>query len=201
VFPFSGGEITLLNTSTTRPISLEGSRLEALTHAREGVLMPGSTVPLDDIYDIGDTLSLTYDSSDPLNPIGVFPQGRLVLVSDGGIRISNGSEFDAGSHPPAAPANLEAFGGRITLLNRSANSSLEVMDSTLLNRSEWGGRGSWTFGAPGAWRSAEARWMAARTARSRWPPSRRQTFRAARWCEALVRRWRASTRAVARRPC
>jgi CHAT domain-containing protein len=138
VFPFSGGEITLLNTSTTRPISLEGSRLEALTHAREGVLMPGSTVPLDDIYDIGDTLSLTYDSSDPLNPIGVFPQGRLVLVSDGGIRISNGSEFDAGSHPPAAPANLEAFGGRITLLNRSANSSLEVMDSTLLNRSDSG---------------------------------------------------------------
>jgi len=139
--PFSGGEITLLNTSTTRPISLESSRLEALTHTREGVLQPfrfdattGATIPLHDDLDIGDTLSLTDDSSD--NPIGVFPQGRLVLVSDGGIRISNGSEFDAGSHPQASPDNLEAFGGRITLLNRSANSSLEVLDSTLLNRSD-----------------------------------------------------------------
>lgn len=136
MFPFSGGEITLLNTATTRPISLEGSRLEALTHTREGVLMPGSTVPLDDIYDNADTVSLTNDSSDPPKPIGVFPQGRLGLVSDGGIQISKLSELDAGSHPHADPANLEAFGGRISLLNRSTNSSLEVLDSSLQNRSD-----------------------------------------------------------------
>jgi len=139
--PFSGGEITLLNTSATRPINVESSLLEALTHTREGVLQPflfdattGAEIPIDDIHDVGDAMALTEDNSN--NPIGVFPQGRLVLVSDGGIRISNGSQFDAGSHPPAAPANLEAFGGRITLLNRSANSSLEVLDSTLLNRSD-----------------------------------------------------------------
>jgi len=137
---FTGGEITLLNISTTRPISLESSRLEALTHTREGVLQPfrfdattGATIQLNDVHDF-DTISLTYDSSD--NPIGVFPQGRLVLVSDGGIQISNRSQLDVSSHPPAAPANLEAFGGRITLLNRSANSSLEVLDSSLLNRSD-----------------------------------------------------------------
>jgi len=139
--PFSGGEITLLNTSATRPINVESSLLEALTHTREGVLQPfrfdattGAEITLDDSHDVGDAMALTEDNSN--NPIGVFPQGRLVLISDGGIRISNGSQFDAGSHPPAAPANLEAFGGRITLLNRSANSSLEVLDSTLLNRSD-----------------------------------------------------------------
>ena len=140
-FTFSGGEITLLNTSETRPISVESSRLEALTHTREGVLMPfrfdattGATFQLDDVHDVGDAMALTYDNSG--NPIGVFPQGRLVLVSDGGIQISNRSQLDAGSHPQADPANLEAFGGRITLLNRSTGAPLEVLDSSLLNRSD-----------------------------------------------------------------
>jgi CHAT domain-containing protein len=59
-----------------------------------------------------------------------------VLVSDGGIQISNRSQLDAGSHPQADPANLEAFGGRITLLNRSTGAPLEVLDSSLLNRSD-----------------------------------------------------------------
>ena len=140
-FTFSGGEITLLNTSETRPISVESSRLEALTHTREGVLMPfrfdattGATFQLDDVHDVGDAMALTYDNSG--NPIGVFPQGRLVLVSDGGIQISKLSQLDAGSHPQADPANLEAFGGRITLLNRSTGAPLEVLDSSLLNRSD-----------------------------------------------------------------
>jgi CHAT domain-containing protein len=140
-FTFSGGEITLLNTSATRPISVDSSRLEALTHTREGVLQPfrfdattGATFQLDDVHDVGDAMALTYDNSG--NPIGVFPQGRLVLVSDGGIQISKLSELDAGSHPQADPANLEAFGGRITLLNRSTGAPLEVLDSSLLNRSD-----------------------------------------------------------------
>jgi CHAT domain-containing protein len=140
-FTFSGGEITLLNTSASRPISVDGSRLEALTHTREGVLQPflfdattGSNFQFDDRHDVGDAMGLTTDNSD--NPIGVFPQGRLILVSDGGIRISNRSQLDAGSHPQAEPANLEAFGGRITLLNRSTSSPLEVQDSSLLNRSD-----------------------------------------------------------------
>jgi len=140
-FTFSGGEITLLNTSTTRPIGVEGSRLVALTHTREGVLNPrlfdattGSGVQLDDRYDLGDVMDFTNDNHD--NPIGVFPQGRLMLVSDGGIRISNRSQLDAGSHPHADPANLEAFGGRITLLNRSTGAALEVLDSNLLNLSD-----------------------------------------------------------------
>ena len=140
-FTFSGGEITLLNTSTTRPISVEGSRLEALTHTREGVLKPflidattGYKDQLSDDHDAGDAMDFTNDNNG--NPIGVFPQGRLMLMSDGGIRISNRSQLDAGSHPTADPANLEAFGGRITLLNRSANSSLEVLDSSILNLSD-----------------------------------------------------------------
>jgi len=141
-FTFSGGEITLLNTSATRPISVEGSRLEALTHTREGVLMPfrfdattGSSFQLSDNHDELDAMAVfTTDNSG--NPIGVFPQGRLVLVSDGGIQISNRSQLDAGSHPQADPANLEAFGGRITLLNRSTGAPLEVLDSSLLNRSD-----------------------------------------------------------------
>ena len=140
-FTFSGGEITLLNTSTTQPIRVDGSRLEALTHTREGVLQPflfdaaqETTFPLDDLHDVGDAMGFTTDNSD--NPIGVFPQGRLVLVSDGGIRISNRSQLDTGSHPHADPATLDAFGGRITLVNRSAGAALEVQDSTLLNRSD-----------------------------------------------------------------
>jgi CHAT domain-containing protein len=141
-FTFSGGEITLLNTSATRPISVESSRLEALTHTREGVLMPfrfdattGATFQLSDNHDELDAMAVfTTDNSG--NPIGVFPQGRLVLVSDGGIQISNRSQLDAGSHPQADPANLEAFGGRITLLNRSTGAPLEVLDSSLLNRSD-----------------------------------------------------------------
>ena len=140
-FTFSGGEITLLNTSTTRPISVEGSRLDALTHTRDGVLQPnlfdattGSPFQLSDDHDAGDGMGFTNDNNG--NPIGVFPQGRLMLVSDGGIRISNRSQLDAGSHLPADPANLEAFGGRITLLNRSTGAALEVLDSSLLNRSD-----------------------------------------------------------------
>jgi CHAT domain-containing protein len=141
-FTFSGGEITLLNTSATRPISVESSRLEALTHTREGALQPfrfdattGATFQLDDVHDVGDAMAVfTTDNSG--NPIGVFPQGRLVLVSHGGIQISNRSQLDAGSHPQADPANLEAFGGRITLLNRSTGAPLEVLDSSLLNRSD-----------------------------------------------------------------
>ena len=141
-FTFSGGEITLLNTSETRPISVESSRLEALTHTREGVLMPfrfdattGASFQLSDNHDELDSMAVfTTDNSG--NPIGVFPQGRLVLVSDGGIQISNRSQLDAGSHPQADPANLEAFGGRITLLNRSTGAPLEVLDSSLLNRSD-----------------------------------------------------------------
>ncbi|MEY4808635.1 MAG: hypothetical protein RLZZ206_3024 [Cyanobacteriota bacterium] len=141
-FTFSGGEITLLNTSATRPISVEGSRLEALTHTREGALQPfrfdattGATFQLIDNHDELDAMAVfTTDNSG--NRIGVFPQGRLVLVSDGGIQISNRSQLDAGSHPQADPANLEAFGGRITLLNRSTGAPLEVLDSSLLNRSD-----------------------------------------------------------------
>jgi CHAT domain-containing protein len=140
-FTFSGGEITLLNTSTTQPIRVDGSRLEALTHTREGVLQPflfdaaqQTTFQLNDIHDVGDAMGFTTDNSD--NPIGVFPQGRLVLVSDGGIRISNRSQLDTGSHPHADPATLDAFGGRITLVNRSAGAALEVQDSTLLNRND-----------------------------------------------------------------
>jgi CHAT domain-containing protein len=141
-FTFSGGEITLLNTSATRPISVESSRLEALTHTREGVLQPfrfdattGASFQLSDVHDELDAMAVfTTDNSG--NPIGVFPQGRLVLVSDGGIQISNRSQLDAGSHPQADPANLEAFGGRITLLNRSTGAPLEVLDSSLLNRSD-----------------------------------------------------------------
>jgi CHAT domain-containing protein len=141
LFPFSGGEITLLNTSTTRPISVEGSRLEALTHTKEGVLQPflfdattGFNRDFNDFHDVGDSMSFTTDNSD--NPIGLFPQGRLVLASDGGIRISDRSQLDAGSHPHAEPATLEAFGGRITLLNRSAEAGLAILDSSLLNRSD-----------------------------------------------------------------
>ena len=140
-FTFSGGEITLLNTSTTQPIRVDGSRLEALTHTREGVLQPflfdaaqQTTFQLSDDHDVGDAMGFTTDNSD--NPIGVFPQGRLVLVSDGGIRISNRSQLDTGSHPHADPATLDAFGGRITLVNRSAGAALEVQDSTLLNRND-----------------------------------------------------------------
>lgn len=141
-FTFSGGEITLLNTSATRPISVESSRLEALTHTREGVLQPfrfdattGASFQLSDVHDELDAMAVfTTDNSG--NPIGVFPQGRLVLVSDGGIQISNRSQLDAGSHPQADPANLEAFGGRITLMNRSTGAPLEVLDSSLLNRSD-----------------------------------------------------------------
>jgi CHAT domain-containing protein len=141
-FTFSGGEITLLNTSATRPISVESSRLEALTHTREGVLQPfrfdattGSSFLFSDVHDELDSMAVfTTDNSG--NPIGVFPEGRLVLVSDGGIQISNRSQLDAGSHPQADPANLEAFGGRITLLNRSTGAPLEVLDSSLLNRSD-----------------------------------------------------------------
>ena len=141
--PYSGGEITLLNTSTTRPISVEGSRLEALTHTQEGVLQPylyeaslGTEIPFTDVHDGGDSLSLTIDNLDPKKPIGMFPQGRILLVSDAGIGIGNNSVVDAGSHPHADPGRLEAFGGRITLLNRSSGASLEVQDSSLLNRSD-----------------------------------------------------------------
>jgi len=140
--PFAGGEITLLNTALDRPISLDNSRLEALTHTEKGPLFgliylpPTDRVPLPffDVHDDGDTVSTLFDND--FNPIGQFPQGRITLVSDGGIQVQNNAQLNAGSHAPDSPNKLEAFGGQLSLVNRSSSAPLLVEASTLLNRSD-----------------------------------------------------------------
>lgn len=140
--PFAGGEITLLNTAVNRPISLDNSRLEALTHTGQGPLFgllylpPGDRDPLPffDLHDDGDSVSTLFDND--FKPIGQFPQGRLTLVSDGGIQVRNKALLDAGSHAPDSPNKLEAFGGQLSLVNRSSSAPLLVEASTLVNRSD-----------------------------------------------------------------
>jgi len=139
--PFTGGAITLLNTAKERPISVDNSRLEALTHTRQGPLFPflfdpliGDYTILFDAHDDGDNQGLLYNPAG--DPIGKFPQAQITLVSDGGIQIRNQSLLDAGSHAPAEPMGLEGFGGRITLVNRSESAALLVQDSSLLNRND-----------------------------------------------------------------
>ena len=140
--PFAGGEITLLNTALDRPISLDNSRLEALTHNDKGPLFgllylpPTDNFPLpfNDLHDDGDSVSTLIDND--FNLIGQFPQGRITLVSDGGIQVRNNALLDAGSHAPDSPNKLEAFGGQLSLVNRSSSAPLLVEASTLLNRSD-----------------------------------------------------------------
>jgi CHAT domain-containing protein len=140
--PFAGGELTLLNTALDRPISLDNSRLEALTHTDKGPLFgllylpPTDRDPLPflDVHDNGDGVFTLFDND--LNPIGQFPQGRITLVSDGGIQVRNQALLDAGSHAPNSPNKLEAFGGQLSLVNRSSSAPLLVEASTLLNRSD-----------------------------------------------------------------
>ena len=140
--PFAGGEITLLNTALDRPISLDNSRLEALTHTDKGPLFgllylpPTDRDPLPflDGHDDGDGVFTLFDND--FNPIGQFPQGRITLVSDGGIQMRNQALLDAGSHAPNSPNKLEAFGGQLSLVNRSSSAPLLVEASTLLNRSD-----------------------------------------------------------------
>ena len=140
--PFAGGEITLLNTALDRPISLDNSRLEALTHTGQGPLFgllylpptDNDPLPFFDLHDDGDSVSTLFDNDS--NPIGQFPQGRITLVSEGGIQLRNNALLDAGSHPPDSPNNLQAFGGQLSLVNRSSSAPLLVEASTLLNRSD-----------------------------------------------------------------
>jgi CHAT domain-containing protein len=140
--PFAGGELTLLNTALDRPISLDNSRLEALTHTGQGPLFgllylpPTDRVPLPflDGHDDGDGVFTLFDND--FNPIGQFPQGRITLVSDGGIQVRNNALLDAGSHAPDSPNKLEAFGGQLSLVNRSSSAPLLVEASTLVNRSD-----------------------------------------------------------------
>ena len=143
--PFAGGEITLLNTALDRPISLDNSRLEALTHTGQGPLFgllylpPTDNFPLpfNDLHDDGDSVStLVTLVDDKIKAIGQFPQGRITLVSDGGIQVQNKALLDAGSHAPDSPNKLEAFGGQLSLVNRSSSAPLLVEDSTLVNRSD-----------------------------------------------------------------
>ena len=143
--PFAGGEITLLNTALDRPISLDNSRLEALTHTGQGPLFgllylpPTDNFPLpfNDLHDDGDSVStLGTLVDDKITAIGQFPQGRITLVSDGGIQVQNKALLDAGSHAPDSPNKLEAFGGQLSLVNRSSSAPLLVEDSTLVNRSD-----------------------------------------------------------------
>jgi len=140
--PFAGGEITLLNTALDRPISVDNSRLEALTHTGQGPLFgllylpptDNDPLPFFDLHDDGDSVSTLFDND--FNPIGQFPQGRITLVSDGGIQVQNNAQLNAGSHAPDSPNKLEAFGGQLSLVNRSSSAPLLVEASTLLNRSD-----------------------------------------------------------------
>jgi CHAT domain-containing protein len=140
--PFAGGEITLLNTALDRPISLDNSRLEALTHTEKGPLFgliylpptDNDPLPFFDLHDDGDSVSTLIDND--FNPIGQFPQGRITLVSDGGIQVRNNALLNAGSHAPDSPNKLEAFGGQLSLVNRSSSAPLLVEASTLVNRSD-----------------------------------------------------------------
>jgi CHAT domain-containing protein len=143
--PFAGGELTLLNTALDRPISLDNSRLEALTHTDKGPLFgllylpPTDNFPLpfNDLHDDGDSVSTLVTLVDnKIKAIGQFPQGRITLVSDGGIQVQNKALLDAGSHAPDSPNKLEAFGGQLSLVNRSSSAPLLVEASTLLNRSD-----------------------------------------------------------------
>lgn len=139
--PFNGGEITLLNTAIGQAISVDNSRLEALTHTGQGPLFPflfdqlvGTDMPFFDIHDRADNQSLLFNAAG--DPIGKFPRGQIALVSDGGIQLRNQALLDAGSHAPGNPSGLESFGGRITLVNRSAVAGLVVQDSSLQNRND-----------------------------------------------------------------
>ncbi len=147
VFPFAAGEITLTNDSPTRPVGINGSRLEANYHTREGGLPVGlpdpggggmGPVPFVDIHDDRDLIELSVDKTlDPPRAFGLFPRSMVAIISAGGVSISNGSTLDAGSHPEGQPDLLEAFGGRVLVVNTGTGpgaDALSVTDSTLLSR-------------------------------------------------------------------
>ncbi len=146
-YPFAAGEITLSNDSPTRPVLINGSRLEATYHTREGGLPVGfpnpddggtTQVPFVDLHDDRDLIELSFDQTlDPPRLAGIFPRSTVAIISAGGISISNGSTLDAGSHPAGRPDLLEALGGRVLVVNTGTGlgaGALSITDSTLLSR-------------------------------------------------------------------
>jgi CHAT domain-containing protein len=147
LYPFAAGEITLSNDSPNRPVVINGSRLEANYHTREGGLSVGfpnpggqgnGPVEFLDLDDDRDLVRPSFDwTLDPPGLAGIFPRSLVAIISAGGVSISNGSTLDAGSHPAGQPDLLEAFGGRVLVVNTGTGpgaGALSITDSTLLSR-------------------------------------------------------------------
>jgi filamentous hemagglutinin family protein len=128
---FSGGEITLTNSSATAGITIQHSRLNASYHTEAG--------PLSNLSYMSSNTSLFQDKFDG-NDGGEDPDsnnrvlgGKIWIASSGGIRITDRSTLNVDS-TSGSSSRLEGFGGSIRLMNLSPDSqrALAIDGSSLL---------------------------------------------------------------------
>ena len=123
---FSGGEITLTNSSPTQPIRIIDSQLRAEQSAGGGALL--STRSFEGASEGIDRRD-EFDSNDALNPN--FTGGIISALSQGGIHISGSESLLSVSSLPGGAAAAEDFGGIIRLFN-TTKTPLEISDAARL---------------------------------------------------------------------
>ena len=110
---FSSGEITLTNSSTTKPLQIIDSHIMAEQSGSGGIVLDQSFTNIG-----GDGMapfSDPYDSDDKSGYLG----GRVSIVSTGGLAISGNSLISVDSKNTSATESYESFGGVIRLVNIS----------------------------------------------------------------------------------
>ena len=123
---FSGGEITLTNSSPTQPIRIIDSQLRAEQSAGGGALL--STRSFEGASEGIDRRD-EFDSNDALNPN--FTGGIISALSQGGIHISGSKSLLSVSSLPGGAGAAEDFGGIIRLIN-TTKTPLEISDAARL---------------------------------------------------------------------
>jgi len=114
-FPFSGGEITLTNSSTVRPIRIVDSSLRAEHAASGGLRFPGVLDGTDAGLDFPLEFADEFDDND-VGSIG----GVIHLISSGGLILSGQKTVVSVDSKPRVSGPLEGLGGTIRLVNLSS---------------------------------------------------------------------------------
>jgi CHAT domain-containing protein len=130
-YGFKAGMISLINRSTTTPISLANTKLLSLQASSGG----GLASSLLTIASQAESGYYGKDLSNPAFTLGLssdFNGGMIQILSRGGIAISNGSLIDASSRAEGGQ-QLENIAGSMVLINRGG--PLQIQDSALLARS------------------------------------------------------------------
>jgi CHAT domain-containing protein len=122
---FSGGEITLTNASTLRPIAIEASLLQAAQTFDASLLKPAAHPR---------TRTLIGDAYDDFDNGEVYTGGAITLLSAGGIRLRGVATTLTTNADPGASAQRDTIGGVIRIANTNG-APITIVDGAQLNAS------------------------------------------------------------------